>query len=119
VGAAARWGSGSVVRVEHRVDEQLPGEGDPVVTGEDRDGGGNSAASAVAHDGDACGIDAEIVGPFPQPCHSGEAVRRSRTCGCLGGGPVVDGEHGDAGPRHVRPDERVVERPNACLPPRA
>ena len=65
-----------VAIVEHRVDEDLLGDGrgEFAVAGEDGGCGGDAAAATVAHDGDAGWVDVELGGVVSEPSEAREAV---------------------------------------------
>lgn len=81
--------------VEHRVDQQLEGEGDlPSVERHLGHRRGQSAPGAGAADGQARGVDAELRPTPVQPGQRGVAVLRRGRGAVRGGEPVVDrGDH--------------------------
>ena len=81
-------GGGAVV--QHRIDEDLPGDGRAgVVAGHDRHGGGQAAAGALAHHCDPRPVDAELFGVLVHPPQSGVGILNLRRIAVLGSQPVA------------------------------
>jgi hypothetical protein len=108
--------SGLVARV--RVHEQLRGQRQRPLPGEQRDHGGEVAARAVAPDGDPAGIGTELVRVVDDPRHRRDAVVHRRGERMLRREPVArsdDETAGGVGERTAHPVGRVdpAQRPAA------
>jgi len=90
-------GGGVVGGVGDGVDEQLVGDlGAAALAGQQRDGSGEVAAGAVAADGQAGGITAELAAVLGDPLDRGVAVFETGRESELGGEAVLDRDD-DAG----------------------
>ncbi|CAI7974664.1 hypothetical protein FRAHR75_1480005 [Frankia sp. Hr75.2] len=99
-----------VAVIEHRVDQDLSGQcGAASVACQQGHRGGQSTASAVAHDRDPCWVDPELDCVVSQPPQRGVAVLHRRGVGVLRGEAILDRQHGDTGCRYVSGDPRIVE----------
>ena len=83
-----------VAIVDHRVDQQLMGDGHlTAVAGEQGQAGRQSAAGAGSPDDQAVKVDAQLAGVANRPEQPGVAVLQGRGVGSLGRQPVFDRDH--------------------------
>ena len=84
--------------------------GAAAVAGEDGQPGGQTAAGAVAHDGEPVWVDAELLGVFGQPHQSGVGVLDGGGMRVLGSEAVLDGQHRHATAGDVARHRAVEDR---------
>ena len=105
--------------VEHRVDEDLPGQLHSPVPGRDADSRCHTPSSTVPDDGNPLGIDSEVVRPLDEPGEHREAILGRCRTRVLRRVPVVDRQDGHAGLADVVRHESVVEVDGSCDHPSA